>query len=221
MQGGTRVFYLHRHDLKVSVGGMEFALPGLRSVIVPCVRGNMVKSKGSVLEENIKAVVLQRMPQSAVCVTCVCVPIDGVILGVSHVLSSREMCVAPRVWVGSCCQTLQQPWRELNQLCWIHQPFPEVIGAAAWWGCQFWGFLWDFLPILKSQPGKEHALGNSVCSVCSSLLCGFARGGQSIECLLGSLCPTAGRSCMSMHDRVVLDNSALFFKYMDFQGGSR
>lgn len=176
MQGGTRVFYLHRHDLKVSVGGMKFALPGLRSVIVPCVRGSMVKSKGSVLEENIKAVVLQRMPQSAVCVTAVCVPIDGVILGVSRVLSSREMCVAPRVWVGSCCQTLQQPWRELNQLCWIHQPFPEVIGAAAWWGCQFWGFLWDFLPILKSQPGTEHALGNSVCSVCCIPALWFCQG---------------------------------------------
>lgn len=96
------------------------------------------------------------------------VPIAGVILGVSHVLASRERSVAPRVWVRSCCQTpaaavegAQHRW---NQLWWTHQPFPEVFSAAAWWGCQFWGFLRDFLPILKSQPGAEHALGDPGCS---------------------------------------------------------
>lgn len=76
--GGTRVLHLHLHDLKVSVGGMEFALPGLRSVIASCGRRSMMKTKGSVLGEKIKAVVLQRMPQSAVC-HCPCIPIDGVI----------------------------------------------------------------------------------------------------------------------------------------------
>lgn len=75
--------HLHLHDLKVNVGGMGFALPGPRSVIVSCARRSMVKTKGSVLGENIKAVELQRMPQCTVCVTA-CIPIDGMVLGVSH-----------------------------------------------------------------------------------------------------------------------------------------
>lgn len=52
----------------------------------------VVRSKGNVLGENIKAVVLQRMPQSAVCVTAVCVPIDGVIWGVSCFIQQGDVC---------------------------------------------------------------------------------------------------------------------------------
>lgn len=214
MHDGTRVLHLHVHDLKVNVGGMEFDLPGLRSGIVSHVRRSVVRSKGIVWGRTSKLWCCRGCPK----VLCVCitafVAIGGVILGVAQVSSSGEMCAAPRGWVRSCCQSpaaaVERAQHRWNQLQWTLRSSLLLPGRVANFG-GFMGFLAH-----PEIPARSRA-----CSRGSWMLIPALWFYQGRTVLSGSPCSTAGRSCVSLHDRVILDNSALFFKYVVFQGGSR
>jgi len=131
-----------------------------------------------------------------------------------------EMCLGPG---GVAMRPLSVPvaavgraWHRQRWLRWTRQPLTEVISAAAWRDCQLVGFLRGFLTHPEAPArGRAHSGGDAGGS---SLLGGFAGGGQPPGCrhLSGSPCSTADRRGVHSRYVVILDISALFFKYMVF-----